>query len=452
LAKALNCEKGPTPDPCGLCPQCEKIKNGHSVNVIEIDAASNRGIDEIRELRERIRYAPVEGRYKVYIIDEVHMLTPEAFNALLKTLEEPPSNTIFILATTELQKVPLTIISRCQRLDFSRIKLVEIEKHLNKIARAEKWEVDAKALGLIARAAEGCMRDAVSLLDQLSSFAGDKITYDDVVMMLGTADEELLFAFSDALGEGDTVKILDLVRKGVEEGRSVLQVTRDLLYHFRNLLHLKVGSGEALELTADYLERIKQQSERFALARIKEVMRALSRAELDMKWHPHARLVLEVALLELLGDRQPTARGEVRREVTKSETVTVVRQTVVVPPPQMPAMPASSNNGQLGKIKSQWEAILDSVKKKTIFGYVSLHEGEPMEINERGKLVIAFHRGYSFHKERLEDAKNKTAVEDALQEIIGEKIIIESVVMGEKKEAGITANAVAELFEGRVLK
>jgi len=137
LAKALNCEKGPNPDPCGLCPQCEKIKNGHSVNVIEIDAASNRGIDEIRELRERIRYAPVEGRYKVYIIDEVHMLTPEAFNALLKTLEEPPSHTIFILATTELQKVPLTIISRCRRLDFSRIKLVEIEKHLNKIKNCD---------------------------------------------------------------------------------------------------------------------------------------------------------------------------------------------------------------------------------------------------------------------------------------------------------------------------
>jgi DNA polymerase-3 subunit gamma/tau len=449
LAKALNCEKGPTPDPCGLCPQCEKIKNGHSVNVIEIDAASNRGIDEIRELRERIRYAPVEGRYKVYIIDEVHMLTPEAFNALLKTLEEPPSNTIFILATTELQKVPLTIISRCQRLDFSRIKLVEIEKHLNKIARAEKWEVDAKALNLIARAAEGCMRDAVSLLDQLSSFAGDKITYDDVVMMLGTADEELLFAFSDALGEGDTVKTLDLVRKGVEEGRSVLQVTRDLLYHFRNLLHLKVGSGEALELTADYLERLKKQSERFTLPRIKEVMLALSRAELDMKWHPHGRLVLEVALLELLGDRQPVApclpAGRVATRVTPNETHITTEQRTTLPP-------LPSDNGQLGKIKSQWEAILDSVKKKTIFGYVSLHEGEPVEINERGKLVIAFHRGYSFHKERLEDTKNKMAVEDALQEITGEKIPIEPVVMGEKKEAGITANTVAELFEGRVLK
>ena len=453
LAKALNCEKGPTPDPCGLCPQCEKIKNGHSVNVIEIDAASNRGIDEIRELRERIRYAPVEGRYKVYIIDEVHMLTPEAFNALLKTLEEPPSHTIFILATTELQKVPLTIISRCQRLDFSRIKLVEIEKHLNKIARAEKWEVDAKALNLIARAAEGCMRDAVSLLDQLSSFAGDKITYDDVVLMLGTADEELLFSFSDALGDGDTVKTLDLVRKGVEEGRSVLQVTRDLLYHFRNLLHLKVGSGEALELTADYLERLKKQSERFTLPRIKEVMRALSRAELDMKWHPHGRLVLEVALLELL--------GEVCREVAKGETSRETRRVAAIPqtpddshvaPAQRSTLPPlPSDNSQLGKIRSQWEAVLESVKKKTIFGYVSLHEGEAVEINERGKLVIAFHRGFSFHKERLEDTKNKMAVEEALQEITGEKILIESVVMGEKKETGITANAVAALFEGRVL-
>ncbi|MEE8638397.1 MAG: DNA polymerase III subunit gamma/tau [Candidatus Margulisiibacteriota bacterium] len=419
LAKALNCEKGPTPKPCDKCQSCVKIRNGHSVNVIEIDAASNRGIGEIRELRERIRYAPVEGRYKVYIIDEVHMLTPEAFNALLKTLEEPPSHTIFVLATTELQKVPLTIVSRCQRLDFRRIKLKEIEEHLLKVGRDEGFEIDEKALNLIGRVAEGSMRDAISLLDQLVSFSGHQISYDNVVMLLGTADEELLFAFGDAVASADPAKVLELVKKGLEEGRSTLQVTRDLVSHFRNLIHLKVGSSEVLELTSDYLERLRKQADKFSLQRIKEVLRALSRAELDMKWHPHARLVLEVALLELLGE------------------------------PRLAAQPVE--DGRMAKIRAHWKEILEGVKKKSVFGYVSLHEGEPLEVNGKGKLVIAFRRGYAFHKERLEEMKNRQAVEETLREVTGEKIPIECVISEGKKEPALSARTVAEFFEGRVI-
>ncbi|MFH1347832.1 MAG: DNA polymerase III subunit gamma/tau [Candidatus Margulisiibacteriota bacterium] len=440
LAKALNCENGPTPKPCGQCQTCVKIRDGHSVNVIEIDAASNRGIDEIRELRERIRYAPVEGRYKVYIIDEVHMLTPEAFNALLKTLEEPPSHTIFVLATTELQKVPLTIASRCQRLDFGRIKLSEIEGHLRKVAEAEGFEIDDKAVNLIARVGEGSMRDSISLLDQVVSFSGHKISYDDVIMLLGTADEELLFAFGDALAASDPAKVLELVKDGLAEGRSTQQVTRDLVSHFRNLLHLKVGSSEVLELTSDYLERLKKQADVFSLERIKNIIRALSRAELDMKWHPHGRLVLEVALLELLEERGAEA-------VAKGETSGEVRQAYE----KRPTLPVSSGDGNLGKIKGHWNDILESVKAKSIFGYVSLHEGEPTEINGNGRLVIAFRRGYAFHKERLEDIKNKQAVEEAVREVAGEKIPIECIVADGRQETGVSAKAVAEFFGGRVL-
>jgi DNA polymerase-3 subunit gamma/tau len=449
LAKALNCEKGPTPEPCDSCQNCVKIRNGHSVNVIEIDAASNRGIGEIRELRERIRYAPIEGRYKVYIIDEVHMLTSEAFNALLKTLEEPPSHTIFVLATTELQKVPLTIASRCQRLDFGRIKLSEIENHLRKVAEVEGFELDEKALNLIGRVAEGSMRDAISLLDQLVSFSGHKISYDNVVLLLGTADEELLFAFGDALAAGDITKVLELVRKGLEEGRSTPQVTRDLVSHFRNLLHLKVGSGEALELTQDYLERLKKQAESFTLEKIKNVIRALSRAEMDMRWHPYSRLVLEVALLELLEDRQ---QGKVSvSEVKEYQTTRLSeREDQKIRTSDKQNFKVSEDS-KIAKIKGHWKDILDSVKKKSIFGYVSLHEGEPMEINAKGKLVITFRRGYAFHKERLEEIKNKQAVEEAVREAIGEKIPIECVITDGKKEAGISAGAVADFFEGRVL-
>src|SRR3989339_1627239 len=161
FAKALNCDKGPTVSPCGTCANCGKIRDGHAVDVVEIDVASNRGIDEIRDLREKVRYAPIEGRYKVYIIDEVHMLTSEAFNALLKTLEEPPAHVIFVLATTEMSRVPVTIESRCQRLDFARISLDEVKEHLSKIAKAEEFEIDAKALDLVARSGEGSMRDSV---------------------------------------------------------------------------------------------------------------------------------------------------------------------------------------------------------------------------------------------------------------------------------------------------
>jgi len=439
LAKALNCEKGPTEKPCGQCVACEKIKNGHSVNVIEIDAASNRGIDEIRELRERIRYAPVEGRYKVYIIDEVHMLTPEAFNALLKTLEEPPAHTIFVLATTELAKVPVTIASRCQRLDFGRIKLSEIEKHLLKIGRAEGFEIDAKALNLIARVSEGCMRDAISLLDQLVSFSGNKITYDDVVMLLGTADEELLFNFGQSFVEGNTPGLLQLIEKGLEEGRSTPQVTRDLIMHFRNLLHLKVGSGEALELTSDYLEKLSQQAKLFSLDRIKQILSALSRAELDMKWHPHGRLVLEVALLELLGNVEPVAAAQL-------ETIIVDRKPIPVAPP-------IDDNDKMVKIKTHWNDILEGVKKKSIFGYVSLHEGQPLTVNDKGRLIITFKKGYAFHKDRLEEIKNKQAVEDVVQDYLGERVPIECIVdENGTKKTGLSARSVADFFEGRVLQ
>jgi len=459
LAKALNCKEGPTPEPCGKCDNCEKIRGGHSVDVIEIDAASNRGIDEIRDLRERVRYAPLEGRYKVYIIDEVHMLTAEAFNALLKTLEEPPSHTIFVLATTELQKVPLTIASRCQRLDFARIKLNDIKGQLQKITATEKFTIEDKALDLIARSAEGAMRDAISLLDQLASFSGKNIKYDDVVLLLGTVDEELLFEFADAVQAGDTGQVLELIRKGMEEGRSMPQVTRDLVFHFRNLMHLKVGTGEALELTEDYLRLLDVQAKKFTLDRIKEIIRGLSRAELDMKWHPHARLVLEVALLELLEERSAVA---VAKGVSVSETRpaspaqrTTPNETRIATAPRMTVPVASAvppaDNSQFSQIKEHWPAILEAMRKKSIYGFVSLHEGEPVEMGDGGKLRIGFRKGYSFHKERLEETKNKEALEDAIREVLGQKVPIECVITNGSKPQTLSARAVAEFFEGRIV-
>jgi DNA polymerase-3 subunit gamma/tau len=455
FAKALNCKKGPTPSPCGECENCLKVKSGHSVDVIEIDAASNRGIDEIRELRERVRYAPLEGRYKVYIIDEVHMLTPEAFNALLKTLEEPPAHTLFVLATTELQKVPLTIASRCQRLDFARIKMPAIVAQLQKIARSEKFQIEDRALELIARSAEGAMRDAISLLDQLVSFSGEKITYDDVVTLLGTADEALLFGFADAVAENDPAKVLNFVRQGMEEGRSMQQVTRELVFHFRNLLHLKAGTGETLELTGDHLQRLSAQAQKFSLERVKEVLRALSRAELDMKWHPYGRLVLEVALLELLGESRQVEveSGEKSRVMSRVSNPSLPTPNHSPDPPvQLPTQPSKlSHDGSLASIKDHWETILENMRKKSIYGFVSLHEGEPIELASNGKLVIGFRKGYSFHKERLEEIKNKEALEESIREVVGHRIPVECIISDRPKSPTLSVKSVAEFFDGKVV-
>ncbi|MFA6431406.1 MAG: DNA polymerase III subunit gamma/tau [Candidatus Margulisiibacteriota bacterium] len=451
LAKALNCKNGPTISPCGKCDNCEKIKNGHCVDVIEIDAASNRGIDEIRDLREKVRYAPLEGRYKVYIIDEVHMLTSEAFNALLKTLEEPPSHTIFVLATTETQKVPATIASRCQRVEFGRIKLKEIKGRLADIAKAEGFEIEEKTLDLIARTAEGGMRDAVSLLDQLVSFAGKKIKYDDVVTLLGTADEELLFSFGDAIFSDDSKEVLSLVKDGMDKGRSIPQMTRDLVGHFRNLLHIVVGAGGALELTEDYLERLGKQAGKYSLNKIKSVISALSRAELDMKWHPHARLVLEVGLLDLL-EGKPEESIIVVREDIKEKTAPIVIEKKAVPIKEEKKPEILVNDGNdFTRLKNLWPKILEGMRKKSIYGFVSLHEGEPVEIDEKGKLVVAFRKGFSFHKERLEEQKNKTSLEEVIEEVLGKNVPVVCILTDRQKVPNLSAAAVAEFFDGKVV-
>jgi DNA polymerase-3 subunit gamma/tau len=445
LAKALNCKEGPTITPCGKCGNCIKIRDGHAVDVIEIDAASNRGIDEIRDLRERVRYAPIEGRCKVYIIDEVHMLTAEAFNALLKTLEEPPAAVVFVLATTEPSKVPLTIASRCQRLDFVRIPLSEIKRQLLKIVQAEGFEIEEAALDYIARSGEGSLRDAISLLDQLVSFAGHKVTFDSVVTLLGCTDEELLFNFTEALSVGDDAQVLKLLREGIDEGRSAHQMVKDLINHFRHILFAQVGAVEVLELTGEYQEKLKQQSQQFDRERIKSILRGLSRAELDMKWHPQARMVLEVALLELLegknvASKLPAVKSPGYQEIRVSGTGD---QDIRI---------SGKEENKLSKIKSQWKEILDAVKKKSPYSYVSLHEGEPLEINGKGKLVIGFRKGFGFHKDRLDDQKNREVVEAVISELTGEPLKIESVI-GEKITVApqISAEVVKDIFEGELI-
>jgi len=305
LAKALNCEKGEPGVPCNACPSCRQITDGSSVDVQEIDGASNRGIDEIRELRENIRYMPSSSRYRIYIIDEVHMLTSQAFNALLKTLEEPPGHVKFIFATTESHKVPVTILSRCQRFDFKRIPVARITEHLEKIAKKETIEISRTALTLIAKEAEGSMRDAQSLMDQVISFTGLKVRDRDVGDVLGIIDRDIIFQTSNAILEGDARTCLEIVDRIYNHGYDIREFYRTLMEQFRNLAVSLIAPGEhLLDMSAGEREEAVRQAETAGLEKLQALLNFLIRREEELRLTSHPRLILETTLLKLcrLGD------------------------------------------------------------------------------------------------------------------------------------------------------
>lgn len=302
-AKALNCEHGPTPNPCDKCHMCEKIRTGHLMDVLEIDAASNRGIDQIRELRERVNFAPGEGRYKVYIIDEVHMLTTEAFNALLKTLEEPPSRVVFILATTEPHKVPATILSRCQRLEFKRISEKDIVEVLKAVVAKEGVQAGENELRLIAHAAKGGMRDALSILEQCMAFAGDALTEQDIYEVIGTADVTWLLRFTDSIIDSDLFEGLKIIAELESEGRKLLEFTKDLMTHFRNLLIIQQlpDSFDGLLYISQYdRERFIKQAKGLSYEEIIRIINILTEIAGKMRWEQNEKILLEMGLIQIL--------------------------------------------------------------------------------------------------------------------------------------------------------
>jgi DNA polymerase-3 subunit gamma/tau len=321
LARSLNCVNGPTLTPCGECESCLTIAAGTSLDVIEMDAASNRSVDDVRELRERVGYAPAEGRWKVYILDEAHMLTKEAWNAFLKTLEEPPPNTVFVLATTEPQKVMATIVDRCQRFDFQRPSLDQIAEVVRRVASAEGIEVEDGAVALTARAASGSFRDALGTLDQLVAFGGERITTGDVVEMLGAADAELLFDVTDALAAGDAAATLEAVERLSRSGRDPGQFARDLIGHLRQLLVTR-ATGEVPEsftVTVAQPERLAEQAERVDDAKLMGAIDALSTAVANMREGDDPRLSLEVALLKVARPTLDSSREALLRRIESLE-------------------------------------------------------------------------------------------------------------------------------------
>jgi DNA polymerase III subunit gamma/tau len=305
LAKALNCQQGPTVSPCNICRSCMEITSGQAVDVFEIDGASNNSVDQVRDLRDNVRYMPSHSRYKIYIIDEVHMLTAAAFNALLKTLEEPPAHVLFMFATTEPQKIPLTILSRCQRHDLRRIDTRSILDHLQALCEKEAVDISPESLLMVAQEAGGSMRDALSLLDQILSFSEGKITHDIVISLLGVIDREFLFDFSQAVLDGDIPQVLNLLETGYENGLDLKRLYNALVEHFRNLLVVKISkkAQQLVDVPLHELDRMRQIVKSVSVSSLNHIFDMLFSEETTIRRSSLPRLALELVLFRIIQTR-----------------------------------------------------------------------------------------------------------------------------------------------------
>ncbi len=421
LAKALNCEKGPTVKPCNACASCKEITQGSSLDILEIDGASNRGIEEIRNLRENVKFAPSKGRFKVYIIDEVHMLTAEAFNALLKTLEEPPPHVKFIFATTQGHKVPQTILSRCQRFDFRRIALSQIRENLRRIAKDEGLKIEDEALGLIARYSEGGMRDAQVTLDQVIAFAKEKIVAADVSKMLGIVDDEILFGLSDAIHGKDPASALKIIDRLMNEGKDAVQVVLGLIEHFRNLSVVKISKDldSLIDAGAEKIKDYEAQSKGFTMEEILYVIYTLSNTIDFIRKSNIARIPLETAMVKL------TRRGTtlpLDEAMKRLDDLALGKRPI--PPPirarqteDAPVKKAVEAAPGLGALLSSWKSVINYIMPRKISVASYLQEGSPVGLDS-GTITIGFPKTLQFHKEVLESPENRRLLEDAIKETL----------------------------------
>lgn len=346
FAKAVNCEHPVNGSPCGQCDTCKNIAAGRSMNVVEIDAASNNGVENIREIREQVQYPPTEGRYRVYIIDEVHMLSTGAFNALLKTLEEPPSYVIFILATTEVHKIPITVLSRCQRYDFKRITIETIAARLRELADAEQIPVEEKALAYIAKAADGSMRDALSLLDQCVAFHfGSLLTYDNVLEVLGAVDSSVFSQLLRKILEKDTAGCIRKLEEMVIQGRELGQFVTDFIWYLRNLLVLKsADDGETmLEMSEDNLKLLREETEMIEGETLMRFIRIFSDLSNQLRYASQKRVLIEIALIKLTKPQMEENLDSILQRLSELEAR--MDEAPIVSPEMMQQMAAQMGTG-----------------------------------------------------------------------------------------------------------
>lgn len=432
LAKALNCQKGPTDQPCNQCVNCREIARTVSFDVLEIDGASNRGIDEIRALRENVKFKPAQARFKIFIIDEVHQITHDAFNALLKTLEEPPPHVKFIFATTEPHKVPLTILSRCQRFNFKRIPAETIAKKLAEIAKTEGLQAEPRALSLIARTSDGSLRDAEGLLDQLGALAGGKITEEEILLALGLAGEDLYFELLEALQKKEAKKVMALVQGLYESGKDLVHFGRGLYQLFRDLLFVQLGQGvesfvamspEGAKELARFQNQFSREELLLALSLLQNLQGDLRRAVAP------PRILLETALLKLLHLNQLQPVGELVEKAPAvlsppplpERTPLKKKPSVEEAPPAAETKPSVSPAGTslaLNDVEQIWPQVLDSVKARQISTGLFLAEAEPVEVEGR-TITLGLPQEFQFHKETLETSEKRKMVVEAFQQFLG---------------------------------
>jgi DNA polymerase-3 subunit gamma/tau len=442
LARSLNCVQGPTLTPCGECEPCRTIAAGTSLDVIEMDAASNRSVDDIRELRDRVGFAPAAGRWKVYILDEAHMLTKEAWNAFLKTLEEPPPNTVFVLATTEPQKVMATIVDRCQRFDFQRPSLEQIAEVIRRVSTAEKIQIDDGSVALVSRSASGSFRDALGTLDQLVAFGGETVTTDEVVELLGAADAELLFDTTDALANGDAKAALETVERLARSGRDPGQFARDLIAHLRQLLVAR-ATGEvpdSFTVTVAQPERLAAQAEAIEDAKLMGAIDALSGAVAGMREGDDPRLTLEVALLKVATPSLDSSREALLRRIESLEArftgeggpaVQPTKPVVAPPPaeqddpePETPQASVATASIDFDRVVELWPAVVDHLRDSGSAMLSTLFdEAKPLVIDEeRGVLRIGFPASAKFNKKKAESSANIERMTEAVSSIAGVRL------------------------------
>ncbi len=467
LAKALNCERGPQINPCNQCVNCQEITHGISMDVIEIDGASNRGIDEIRELRDNVRYTPAKSRYKIFIIDEVHMLTKEAFNALLKTLEEPPPHILFIFATTEPHKIPATILSRCQRYDFKRIPLREVLNSLKKIVGEENIQISQKSLLLIAQESEGSLRDAQSLLDQVIAYAGKTIRDEDISEVLGLIDHKILIDTLEAIANQKTERCMEIINEIYHYGYDLQRFCQGLLQYLRHLILFKISQNPEglMELPEEEFEQLKNQAEKFQFDHLNHLFSLLLKGEQEIAQSAFPRIMLEMTLirmatlqpvlpidkimkkLDALGGKDLSKGkeegqekgGEVVRATEKSEGKKLIERI--------------EEGGELDHTGSEdfgetWRQLVDFTRAKNPILGSFLALGSLVNLSDE-RIEIGFDKD-SFHYERMMEKENQKQLEMVCQEYFQKKkkVIVSPIQAGSELKVRVNLNRRGEIRNG----
>lgn len=458
LAKAVNCEHGPTPEPCNKCEACVSISDGSAVDYIEMDAASHRGIDDVKDIRDNVKYAPMRLRYKVFVIDEAHQLTNDAKDAFLKTLEEPPPHAIFVLATTEAHEIPLTIRSRCQQFDFRRGSVADIAARVKYVIEQEHREADEDAVQMLARAGQGSWRDALSLLEQVLSYTDGRVTAEDVNTVLGTVDEDVLYETSKIIADGDSAAAFDIAEKIVHSGKDVREFMKAVVAHFRDLLFASVAGGD------DSSEKAAQQARRFTKEQLMHVVEVFSTAERELRWNDQHRLGLEMAFLKAMSapstanQTEHVSRKSVEKsvssadgakrpamprsneslnsgvaEIDKEVALESVQTEPVVPIP-VPTVPEKGDL-TLAQIRSIWPGVIRHIRevqrKKLLIGV--LREAQVVGV-EGSVVVLGFDKKLNFHVDKVQLPEEKEIITTALRAVTGRDLTFRATVLEPEEE------------------